>query len=94
MFWLYGRRAKQPLILGFGYLRHVWLNVAGKVRVSLWGVYITTSQVSRASAEATVAARTENRGATPGELAVRVRLLDPANAVAAIKRGYSQRGGR
>jgi beta-galactosidase len=67
---------------GSGIYRHVWLNVTGKLRIPLWGVYVSTPEISAEIARVNVAVNIENRGTAPRDVAVRVRLLDPANAAA------------
>lgn len=64
---------------GSGIYRHVWLNTTGPVRIPLWGVAITTPEVSGAQATIQVAVRVENRGHTGQETTVRVRLVDAKN---------------
>ena len=46
---------------GSGIYRHVWLNTTGSVRVPLWGVFVTTPEVSKDSATVKVAVTIENR---------------------------------
>lgn len=65
---------------GSGLYRHVWLTVTGEIRVPLWGVSVTTPDVSPDAATVKVAVRIENRGQTAREVTVRVRLLDASNA--------------
>ena len=67
---------------GSGIYRHVWLNTTGEVRVPLWGVAVTTPEVSTDKAEVKVAVRIENRGRADQDATVRIRLLDSKNAVA------------
>lgn len=61
---------------GSGIYRNVWLTVTGPVRVPLWGVYVTTPEVSAQAAGVKVAVKVENRGKVSREVTVRVRLLD------------------
>jgi beta-galactosidase len=67
---------------GSGIYRHVWLNVTTEVRVPLWGVYVTTPEVSKDAARVKVAVKIENRGRVARDVAVRVRLLDSESALA------------
>jgi beta-galactosidase len=67
---------------GSGIYRHVWLNVTGQVRVLLWGVYITTPEVSSEAATVKLAVKLENREKSARTVAVRVRLFDTAGAEA------------
>lgn len=66
---------------GSGIYRHVWLNVTGPLRVPLWGVYVTTPEVSAHAASVKVAVKVENREKAAREVNVRVRLLDSKNHV-------------
>jgi beta-galactosidase len=67
---------------GSGIYRHVWLNASGGVRVPLWGVQVTTPDVSAESATVKVAVAMENRSRTALEVTVRIRLFDSKNAAA------------
>lgn len=68
---------------GSGIYRHVWLNVTGPVRIALWGVYVTTPQVSAQAASVNVNTKVENHGSTPREVTVRVALVDSKGHVVA-----------
>jgi beta-galactosidase len=61
---------------GSGIYRHVWLNVTGPVRVPLWGVYVTTPEVSDQSASVKVTTNVENREKAMREATVAVRIVD------------------
>jgi beta-galactosidase len=67
---------------GSGIYRHVWLSVTSDVRVPLWGVYVTTPEVSQDSASVKVSVKLENRGSANQNVTVRVRLLDSENSLA------------
>jgi beta-galactosidase len=67
---------------GSGIYRHVWLNVTSKVRVPLWGVYVTTPEVSSDAANVKVAVKIENHEGVKRDVTVRVRLIDSKKAVA------------
>lgn len=75
---------------GSGIYRHVWLNVTGKVRVPLWGVYVSMPEVSQAAATVKVAVKIENREKAAQDVAVRVRLFDSKNAVAGDRQATRQ----
>lgn len=62
---------------GSGIYRHVWLNTTGSVRVPLWGVFVTTPEVSSDRASVKVAIRIENRSRAARDLIVRIRLAGP-----------------
>jgi beta-galactosidase len=62
---------------GSGIYRHVWLTTTGPLRVALWGVAVTTPEVSPEKAGVSVAVELANEGeAVPGAR-VRVRLVSP-----------------
>lgn len=67
---------------GSGIYRHVWLNVTGPVRIALWGVGITTPEVSPQSAAVKVAVQIENHEDAAHEITVRARLAGPDNIAA------------
>jgi beta-galactosidase len=66
---------------GSGIYRHVWLHVTGPVRVPLWGVFVTTPEVSERSASLKVAVKVENREKAAREVTIRVRLRDAKNTL-------------
>jgi beta-galactosidase len=67
---------------GSGIYRHARLSITGPVRVPLWGVYVSTAEVSAQSASVKVAVKIENGEKTAREVTVRVRLLDSKKDVA------------
>lgn len=75
---------------GSGIYRHVWLNVTGPVRVVLWGVYVTTPEVSERVASVKVSTKIENRENATRELSVRARLLDSKNRVVGTHEASAQ----
>ncbi len=64
---------------GSGIYRHVWLNTTGSVRVPLWGIFVTTPEVSKDKAAVRVAVQIENRAQAAQDASVRVRLFDSQN---------------
>ena len=68
---------------GSGIYRHVWLTVTGEVRVPLWGVCVTTPEVSADQALVRVSVGIENRASGPHQVTVRVKLRDATGAVVA-----------
>lgn len=77
---------------GSGIYRHVWVNVTGPVRVPLWGVCVTTPEVSAQSATVRVAVKVENREKAEREATVRVRLLDSKDHVVGSHEASKQIG--
>ncbi len=61
---------------GSGIYRHVWLTQTGEVRIPLWGVGVTTPQVSRETSTVEVSVAIENRSNTQKSGVVRLRILD------------------
>jgi beta-galactosidase len=67
---------------GSGIYRHVWLTITGPLHVGLWGIAVTTPEVSPEEAGVSVAVELANEGdAVPGAR-VRARLVSPDGAAA------------
>jgi len=47
---------------GSGIYRHVWLNITSPLHIAQWGTYITTPEVSAASATVSIKTKIENSG--------------------------------
>ncbi len=47
---------------GSGIYRHVWLNITNQLHIAQWGTYITTPDISAASATVSVKTKIENTG--------------------------------
>jgi beta-galactosidase len=62
---------------GSGIYRHVRLTVTRDVRIPLWGVQVTTPDVSQTSAMVKVVTQVENFGETAVPIHVRLRLFGP-----------------
>jgi beta-galactosidase len=67
---------------GSGIYRHVWLTMTGLLRIPLWGVGITTPQVSAEQSIVKVSVALENRGGARQHATVRTRILDANGATA------------
>ncbi len=67
---------------GSGIYRHVWLTVTGEVYVPLWGVYIVTTDASKAAASLAATALIQNQSSEARDVKVRLRLLDADGHVA------------
>ena len=63
---------------GAGIYRNVWLVVTGPVHVAHWGTYVTTPDVSAASATVSVKSEIRNRNAAPAHATVETSILDAA----------------
>ena len=70
---------------GSGIYRHVRVNTTGSVRVPLWGVFVTTPEVSKDKAAVKVAVQIENRASSAQDVTVRIRLFDPNGARAGTR---------
>ncbi len=62
---------------GSGIYRHVWLTVTEPVHVAPWGIFVTTSPVSRNSANVQVRTSIENKQATRRNISLVTTLLSP-----------------
>jgi beta-galactosidase len=67
---------------GSGIYRHVTLNTTGAVRVPLWGLFVTTPEVSAQRAAVKVTLRIENRDSAAQEATARIRLYDSKGVAA------------
>ena len=81
---------------GSGLYRHARLTVTDPVRVPLWGLAVTTPQVSREAATVEVAATVEDGRNEEVEVTVRARIVDPEGRPAGTSeaRGRVAAGGR
>lgn len=61
---------------GSGIYRHVWLTIAGPVRVDHWGTFITTPEVSRERAVVECAIAVVNESGRDAEVEVSVTVLE------------------
>lgn len=61
---------------GSGIYRHVWLKTVEPVHVAQWGTYITTPEVTAASALVQVKTKIANQSGKSTEVTVRTRLLN------------------
>jgi beta-galactosidase len=61
---------------GAGIYRNVWLVVTGPVHVAHWGTYVTTPEVSAASATVSVKSEIRNRNGSPAQATVEIAILD------------------
>ena len=64
---------------GSGIYRHVWLQVAEPVHITQWGTYITTPEVSVASAKVNVKTKIVNESKADQKVKVITKILDPQN---------------
>ena len=69
---------------GAGIYRNVWLVVTGPVHVAHWGTYVTTPEVSEASATVSVKSEIRNRNAQPASARVETAILDAAGKQVAV----------
>jgi beta-galactosidase len=72
---------------GSGIYRHVRLNVTRHIRVPMWGVQVTTPDVSQESAMVKAVTRVENLGGSTEDLMVRLRVFDPDGLELGVREG-------
>ncbi len=72
---------------GSGIYRHVRLAVTRDVRVPLWGVQVTTPDVSKESAMVKVVTRIENHGGSNEIISLHLRLFDPEGSELGAREG-------
>ena len=61
---------------GAGVYRHVWLDVTAPVHVARWGTYVTTPEVSDASATVSIESTIHNASAEAASIVVETRVVD------------------
>ena len=61
---------------GAGIYRHVWLVKTNPVHVSHWGTYITTPEISDASAQVEIEVNLENKGKKPVEAEIQTTIFE------------------
>jgi len=62
---------------GSGIYRHVWLTVTEPVRIPDWGIYVITTNTSRAGSQVQIVTTVENAGDTEAAIRLRTRLIGP-----------------
>jgi len=70
---------------GAGIYRHVWMETLPAVHIAPWGTYITTPEVSGTSATVRVRTTIRNERRVARMVISRIRLLDTADRVVAVK---------
>lgn len=68
---------------GSGIYRNVWLTVTEPVHVAVWGVYITTPEVSKNSATIQVKSTINNEQNTAGNISLITTILSPSGKTVA-----------
>lgn len=71
---------------GSGIYRHTWTTVTGSLRVPLFGVAVTTPQITASRAQVHVSASVANLGGQRSEAGVRVTVRDPRGRLVAHER--------
>ena len=72
---------------GSGIYRHAWLRVGGAVHFSMWGVAVSTPEITAEVAHVEVVTRVENQSNEPRWVTVRSTVLDSAGAPAGMSAG-------
>lgn len=62
---------------GSGIYRHVWLKVTDPLNIPVWGVFVTTPEVSEEKAKVAAAVSVENNGGSSVEFTVKSTILSP-----------------
>ena len=65
---------------GSGIYRHVWLTMAGPVRVAHWGTYVTTPEVSAHRALVECAVSVVNQSGADADIEVSAMVTDPGRS--------------
>lgn len=68
---------------GSGIYRHVWLVTTNKIAIDHWGTYVTTSEISDASAKVNVQVQLHNNEVSPS-LFISTKLYDATGKIVAI----------
>jgi beta-galactosidase len=66
---------------GSGIYRHTWLTVVNPVHVSVWGTFVTTSEVSEKNARIEIVTNVTNSGKEETPVTVQVQLLDSSGRI-------------
>ena len=61
---------------GSGIYRNVWLTTTDKIFVDLWGTFISTPQVSQASAKVLLKVRVKNNGSPTSAITIKTTIYD------------------
>jgi beta-galactosidase len=61
---------------GSGIYRHVWLTTTGPIHVPMWGIFVTTPEVSKDKAIVKIATGVRNASSSPADVFVRVQVRD------------------
>ena len=77
---------------GSGIYRPVWLMVADPVHVAHWGVYVTTPDVSEASASIKIRTQVENESDQDQKVTLQSRIIDPQGSEIASAEADAQVG--
>ncbi len=72
---------------GSGIYRNVFLTVTDPVHISVWGVHVMTSDVSRKDAKTRVSATLQNNSQKEINAVVKINILAPGNKVVANSEG-------
>jgi beta-galactosidase len=72
---------------GSGIYRHVHLTLTHRVRIPMWGIQVTTPDVSKESAMVKVVTKVENLGQSVEDVMVRLRVFDPEGIELGVREG-------
>jgi len=81
---------------GSGIYRHVWLRVAGALQIPVWGVYVTTPEISNEKAKVAAMISIENNAGSPAGFIVKNTIFSPEGKelTSSEKTGEIESGGK
>ena len=77
---------------GSGIYRHVWLRTTELLNIPVWGVFVTTPEVSETKAKVAASISVENNGSFPVEFIVNSTILSPEGKVVLSSKGKETLG--
>ncbi|OFY63239.1 MAG: hypothetical protein A2V64_00020 [Bacteroidetes bacterium RBG_13_43_22] len=67
---------------GSGIYRHTWITLVDPIHISVWGVYVTTPEVSEKNAKIEIVTNVTNSRTEDSPVTLMVKLIDPSGATA------------
>lgn len=74
---------------GSGIYRHVWITVVPEVHIPVWGVQISTSKISKSSAQVAITATVRNAAKNDAVFTLQTKLIDKAGKVLGVTKSNS-----
>ena len=66
---------------GSGIYRHTWLTLVNPVHIGMWGVFVSTPEVSEKSAEISITTTITNKGKDEVPVMLQVQIADPSGKI-------------